>query len=151
MPYYLSSQSSCQQPHGETALIKVSKRSSTVLGLYTLQHVTLAAQSDMDVYSLPFEYILFATACRVCWTAPLLMGADNPGYKVSVLGGARHTGADLTAVVREAALAALQEDMGARAVAARHFHAALAEVAPSTAPTAAALDMYARFERQGAL
>lgn len=54
-------------------------------------------------------------------------------------------------MVREAALAALQEDMGARAVAARHFDAALAEVAPSTAPTAAELDMYARFERQGAL
>ena len=69
----------------------------------------------------------------------------------NVLRGARYTGADLTAVVREAALAALQEDMAARGVAARHFDAALAEVPPSTAPTAAELDMYARFERQGAL
>ena len=82
---------------------------------------------------------------------PRCRGAENLIVKSSELGCARYTGADLTAVVREAALAALQEDMGARAVAARHFDAALAEVAPSTAPTAAELDMYARFERQGAL
>ncbi|KAK9825828.1 hypothetical protein WJX81_000622 [Elliptochloris bilobata] len=49
------------------------------------------------------------------------LAASTPGY----------TGADLAAVVREAALAALQEDMGARTVAARHFAAALDEPLPS--------------------
>ena len=37
----------------------------------------------------------------------------------------RYTGADLTAMVREAALAALQEDMAAQLVHLRHFKAAL--------------------------
>ncbi len=52
--------------------------------------------------------------------------------------------------MREAALAALAEDLGAVAVRAPHFEAALAAVPPSAPPTAAELDMYARFERQGA-
>lgn len=37
----------------------------------------------------------------------------------------RYTGADLAAVVRQAALAALEEDMACTAVAARHFSQAL--------------------------
>ncbi len=52
--------------------------------------------------------------------------------------------------MREAALAALTEDLGAAVVRAPHFEAALAAVPPSAPPTAAELDMYARFERQGA-
>lgn len=53
-------------------------------------------------------------------------------------------------MVREAALAALQEDLGTPAVAGRHFEAALGAVHPSSPATPAELDMYARFERQGA-
>ena len=46
------------------------------------------------------------------------------------------TGAELAAICREAALAALREDVdGAAAVAGRHFAAARAAAAPATAPT----------------
>ncbi|KAK9807627.1 hypothetical protein WJX72_004612 [[Myrmecia] bisecta] len=62
-----------------------------------------------------------------------------------------YTGADITAVIREAALAALQECLDATHVAARHFSQALNAVPSSAPPSAAALEIYQRFLRQGRL
>lgn len=61
-----------------------------------------------------------------------------------------YTGADVMAVCREAGMAALDDDIDARAVCLRHFQAALAVVWPSGPPSAEAMDMYAGFERQAA-
>eukprot|EP00198_Chlamydomonas_reinhardtii_P002273 XP_001691609.1 cdc48-like protein [Chlamydomonas reinhardtii] len=59
-----------------------------------------------------------------------------------------YTGAELAAVCREAALAALREDLqGAEQVAARHFAAAVAAVRPAL--SAAELDTYAAWGRGG--
>ena len=58
-----------------------------------------------------------------------------------------YTGADLAALAREAALAALEESLGAGEVAARHFEAALAVVPPSPPPSGEAEGVYARFGR----
>lgn len=58
-----------------------------------------------------------------------------------------YTGADITAVCREAGLAALDEDLEADRVALRHFEAALAAVAPSGPPSEAAAAMYVAFSR----
>ncbi len=58
-----------------------------------------------------------------------------------------YTGADITAVCREAALAALEESMAAGEVCWRHFEAALRAVPPSTPPSGAMLAMYQRFQR----
>ncbi|KAI8476766.1 MAG: P-loop containing nucleoside triphosphate hydrolase protein [Monoraphidium minutum] len=70
---------------------------------------------------------------------------------LSALGAAAegYTGADVAAACREAALAALDEDLGAAAVAPRHFAAALARVPPSAGPGAALEDIYKSFERAG--
>ena len=57
------------------------------------------------------------------------------------------TGADLSALCREAALAALEEDLGVAAVAARHFAAARALVSPSPPLEADVSAMYARLAR----
>lgn len=62
-----------------------------------------------------------------------------------------YTGADLTAVCREAGLAALDESLDASEVAARHFESALARVPPSAPPGAALEAVYKEFERQGRL
>ena len=63
---------------------------------------------------------------------------------------AGYTGADLSALCREAALAALEEDMGSVEVCARHFAAAAGRVRAS-APAGGALEaIYRRFERRGA-
>ncbi len=58
-----------------------------------------------------------------------------------------YTGADLAALCREASLAALEEDMGAPAVAARHFAAARAATQPSAPVAADVAAMYARLAR----
>ncbi len=67
------------------------------------------------------------------------IAADAEGY----------TGADLAAVCREAALAALQEDIEAVAVADRHFSAALRAVVPSPPPPPALAAVYERYQRAG--
>ena len=61
-----------------------------------------------------------------------------------------YTGADMTAVCREAALAALEEDLGSKVVCARHFAVAAGRVPPSPPPPAALAETYARFMRPGA-
>eukprot|EP00873_Tetraselmis_striata_P008262 jgi/Tetstr1/428526/TSEL_001856.t1 len=58
-----------------------------------------------------------------------------------------YTGADIAGVCREAALAALEEDIGAAAVRGAHFVAALAGVAPSGPLPWADAAMYGRFAR----
>ncbi len=60
-----------------------------------------------------------------------------------------YTGADLAAACREAALAALEEDIDAAAVSARHFVAALRAVRPSPPPPPALAAVYERFQRTG--
>lgn len=60
-----------------------------------------------------------------------------------------YTGADIAAVCREAALAALDEDLQAAVVGHRHFHAALQRVPPSAPQHGGTLNMYERFQRQG--
>ncbi|KAG1665840.1 hypothetical protein FOA52_005875 [Chlamydomonas sp. UWO 241] len=60
-----------------------------------------------------------------------------------------YSGADLAALVREAALAALQESLDADVVAARHFEAARALVPASAAPSAAMQAVFARFQASG--
>ena len=60
-----------------------------------------------------------------------------------------YTGADIAAVCREAALAALEEDIAAATVAARHYGAALTAVAASPPPSAAMQGVYDRFSRPG--
>ena len=64
-------------------------------------------------------------------------------------GAEGYTGADLAAVCREAALAALQEDIDAAVVSDRHFSAALAAVAPSPGPPPALAAVYERYRRAG--
>lgn len=59
----------------------------------------------------------------------------------------RYTGADLNALVREAALKALEESIEAKSIAARHFHAALTRLTPSPAPSDELLGVYATFQR----
>ena len=59
---------------------------------------------------------------------PLAAGVDLDGVAQR---SARFTGAELRGVVREAALAALREDMSALEVGQRHLEAALAAANPS--------------------
>jgi len=61
-----------------------------------------------------------------------------------------YTGADLAALCREAALAALEEDLESAAVSARHFAVAAARVPPSPAPRPELAATYERFKRPGA-
>ena len=56
-----------------------------------------------------------------------------------------YSGAELAAVCREAALGALEDDLEAVVVSARHFEAALAELRPRTTPDM--LAFYREFER----
>jgi SpoVK/Ycf46/Vps4 family AAA+-type ATPase len=58
-----------------------------------------------------------------------------------------YTGADLAALCRDAALAALEEDMGTAQVAARHFAAACAASSPSAPIADDVAAMYARLAR----
>jgi SpoVK/Ycf46/Vps4 family AAA+-type ATPase len=62
-----------------------------------------------------------------------------------------YTGADLSALVREAGLAALMESLQADQVATRHFESALGCVKPSIGPAEEVLTMYKAFQRQGRL
>ncbi len=62
-------------------------------------------------------------------------------------GAEGRSGADLAALLRRAALLALEEDMGAPGVGARHLAAAAAE-APAPGASAELLASYARFRRQ---
>lgn len=73
--------------------------------------------------------------------SPASLAAATPGY----------TGADIAAVCREAALAALDEDLDAAAVGGAHFAAAFARVRPSAAPGAELEAVYRDFERAGRL
>ncbi|CAL8471781.1 g11323 [Coccomyxa elongata] len=59
----------------------------------------------------------------------------------------RYTGADLSALVREASLQALVEDIDTLHVAMRHFKAALSNVAPSPSVSKVELNMYGRFQQ----
>jgi SpoVK/Ycf46/Vps4 family AAA+-type ATPase len=58
-----------------------------------------------------------------------------------------YTGADITAVCREAALAALEESLESSEVCWRHFEAALQAVPPSTPASGAMLAMFEQFQR----
>lgn len=57
------------------------------------------------------------------------------------------TGADISALVREAAMSALEEDLQAQKVEARHFDLALLRVRPSAGPGADVMAMYSSFQR----
>lgn len=70
---------------------------------------------------------------------PAALAAASDGY----------TGADIAAVCREAALAALDEDLGAAQVHGRHFQLALDRVPASAAASSSLLQMYSHFQRQG--
>ncbi len=59
----------------------------------------------------------------------------------------RYTGADLHAVVREASVAALEQDTAAECVRMCHFDAALQAVSPSPGPSPSEAQMYAAFKR----
>lgn len=76
--------------------------------------------------------------------------ADDVDLKALAAATAGYTGADLSAVCREAALAALEEDMCAAAVSARHFAVAFGRVPPSPPPPAQLSETYERFKRPGA-
>lgn len=60
-----------------------------------------------------------------------------------------YTGADIASVCREAALAALEADLGAREVVARDFEVALSRVPPSAPPSGGLLRVYHEFQREG--
>lgn len=60
-----------------------------------------------------------------------------------------YTGADITAICRQAALAALDDSFEAKFVEGRHFAAALQVTLPSGAVSDAAAGMYERFSRHG--
>ncbi|KAK9786280.1 hypothetical protein WJX73_009383 [Symbiochloris irregularis] len=59
----------------------------------------------------------------------------------------RYTGADLAALVRQAAMIALEQDIDAPNVAASHFQRALQVVGPSPPPSDALVAMYRKYER----
>ncbi|BDA47155.1 probable ATPase family protein 2 homolog at C-terminar half [Coccomyxa sp. Obi] len=79
-------------------------------------------------------------------TRPTPLAADVDLSAVADL-TPRYTGADLKAVVREAALQALVEDIDTTHVAMRHFRAALSNVAPSPSVSKVELNMYGRFQQ----
>jgi len=79
---------------------------------------------------------------------PLAADVDAAALAAAAVG---YTGADITAVCREAALAALDEDLAATEVALRHFQAAMKRVGASAAPGAGLEELYRAFERQGRL
>lgn len=73
--------------------------------------------------------------------------ADDVDLKMLALSTKGYTGADLSAIAREAALVALEEDINADKVYARHVGAACARVRPSPPPRQELIDMYERFQR----
>eukprot|EP00879_Flechtneria_rotunda_P029164 GHRR01031442.1.p1 GENE.GHRR01031442.1~~GHRR01031442.1.p1 ORF type:complete len:140 (+),score=48.37 GHRR01031442.1:802-1221(+) len=62
-----------------------------------------------------------------------------------------YTGADISALCREAAMSALEENLQASAVAARHFDLALLRVKPSSSPNFNTMSMYQQFQRHSRL
>ena len=75
---------------------------------------------------------------------------DDVDLRMLAMATAGYTGADLAAVCREAALAALEEDLGSTAVSARHFTVATGRVPPSPPPPAELSATYDKFKRPGA-
>ena len=67
------------------------------------------------------------------------------------LSTAGFTGADLNAFVREAAMAALEENIESGSVSARHFALAALRVRATPAPSAALAATYKAFQRGGAV
>ena len=74
--------------------------------------------------------------------------ADDVDLTMAALATKGYTGADLSAICREAALAALEESLDATEVCARHFATAMSRSRPSPAPRPELLDMYEKFRRQ---
>lgn len=73
--------------------------------------------------------------------------ADDVDLKMLALSTKGHTGADLSAIAREAALVALEEDINVDKVYARHVGVACSRVRPSPPPRQELIDMYEKFQR----
>ena len=73
--------------------------------------------------------------------------ADDVDLKMLALSTKGYTGADLSAIAREAALVALEENINADKVYARHIGAACSRVRPSPPPRQELVDMYEKFQR----
>ena len=73
--------------------------------------------------------------------------ADDVDLKMLALSTKGYTGADLSAIAREAALVALEEDINADKVYARHVGIACSRVRPSPPPRQELIDMYEKFQR----
>ena len=73
--------------------------------------------------------------------------ADDVDLKMLALSTKGYTGADLSAIAREAALVALEEDINADKVYARHVGVACSRVRPSPPPRQELVDMYEKFQR----
>ena len=87
-----------------------------------------------------------AILSRAARKTPLSSDVD---LSMLALGTAGYTGADLQAFVREAAICALEEDLDAKQVCARHFAAAAVRVPPSPPVSPETAAAYASFERAG--
>lgn len=83
---------------------------------------------------------------RRAWKTPLASDVD---LKLLALSTQGYTGADLNALVREAAMAALEESLEAKEVNARHFATAALRVKASPAPTKELSEIYENFQRGG--
>lgn len=73
--------------------------------------------------------------------------ADDVDLNLAAMSTNGYTGADLSAICREAALAALEENIDATEVCARHVGVAMGRVRASPAPRPELLDMYEKFQR----
>ena len=73
--------------------------------------------------------------------------ADDVDLSLAAMSTQGYTGADLSAISREAALAALEESIDADRVFARHVATAMTRVRPSPPPHQELLDMYQKFQR----
>jgi SpoVK/Ycf46/Vps4 family AAA+-type ATPase len=103
----------------------------------------------------------------VQWLDPLSKSSisrPTGGVAAQLLHGCRFTGADIQALCREAAVAALEETLLAETVAARHFDAALQRVKPSNSSSSSTsssppgsgdkdgmMTMYWQFQRHSGL
>lgn len=76
---------------------------------------------------------------------------EDVDLKMLALSTAGFTGADLNAFVREAAMAALEENIESGSVSARHFALAALRVRATPAPSAALAATYKAFQRGGAV
>ena len=73
--------------------------------------------------------------------------ADDVDLNLAAMSTNGYTGADLSAISREAALAALEENIDATVVCARHIGVAMGRVRASPAPRPELLEMYEKFQR----